>query len=314
MYDIATMAFDEAPSTIAEIKEIERKRELRKNPWLDDSASSNAKAHVPRVFARALRSLMRNGELTAPRARKLIEMYRRAPTLEEEDESANGSATARSVASLVGEAVKLAEEDEPEEDHPGDPTHDGQRDTHGRVTREVMRREEALIDTERMHRCRELHDLASRRRYLEDEVALKHADQSLPLRIVVREHVRNDKQVKADTWNKVILDEQARMDALISEPRTLIWARHIEWSPKLTKVVTKERQIVDEETGGKKDPSTGSIMTESYEEEVLLTLSEALEIEAKELTDRIVSVTKEVTYEVEVEVEISDRRRRGRGR
>ena len=103
-----------------------------------------------------------------------------------------------------------------------------------------MRREEALIDTERMHRCRELHDLASRRRYLEDEVALEARRSELATEDrSSRARVRNDKQVKADTWNKVILDEQARMDALISEPRTLI-GKAYRMEPETAKVVTKE--------------------------------------------------------------------------
>ena len=87
--------------------------------------------------------------------------------------------------------------------------------------------------------------LRRRRATLEGRSALELATEDRSSRARAREMML----VKADTEQAAGLDEQARMDAHIGALERWIWARHIEWDSKLTKVVTKERQIVDEETG-----------------------------------------------------------------
>ena len=132
--DIASIACDSAPSTIV-FNEERTKRKIKadkiRNPWKSEKSRVPG---VPKVFSRALRSMLRNGTITNP-ARQIALLYSKAPTLEEEDEAAaDGNITERSIHSLVGEAIKLAEEDEPDEDF-GDETEQGQADTRGRTER-----------------------------------------------------------------------------------------------------------------------------------------------------------------------------------
>ena len=122
--ECANTAVETAPSVVRienERGRVRREEEmLRKEPWL--SLKTQTKQSLPKVLGRAIRSMLRNNTITKPRAHKLVEMYRRAPTLEEEDEAEETAMTLnedgvmvpqtltdRSVESMVGEAIALGE-------------------------------------------------------------------------------------------------------------------------------------------------------------------------------------------------------------
>jgi hypothetical protein len=175
--EIGDLACDVAPSTIAFNKEREKARQLKldkiRNPW--KSEKSRALVGVPKIFSRALRSMLRNGTITKPRARQLALLYSKAPTLEEEDEAAgDGNVTERSIYSLVGEAIKLAEEDEPDADFLGDETEQGQADTRGRnESIRLLRQESELVEAIDMMHEQERHILLKRRFMLDNHIAIE---------------------------------------------------------------------------------------------------------------------------------------------
>ena len=307
-----------APSTLS--VELERYRirdeeeKLRKEPWL--SLKTKAKLQIPRVLARAIRSMLRNGNLTKPRAHKLIELYRRAPTLEEEDEAAadrenlaaatkNGSQgfiSERSVTSMVGEAISLAEADEPFADLELEETLAGQKDTEGRLASKLaFRRHESMMQRETMTREREFNILWQRSKYLhiqlvsqQERVGLAQMhEESMKLERDLRQKARDD-------WARVITAEDDRIAADTSAHRTLVVPKDLEWRPPTTEEITRERPKIDPDTGSPfVDPKTGEPTGEMeiYTEIIDITEARSLEIQANLVKETITKLTKTVLIE-----------------
>ena len=215
--DIVDTACDTAPSTIVFNKEREKVRQLKldkiRNPW--KSEKSRVLVGVPKVFSRALRSMLRNGTITKPRARQLALLYSKAPTLEEEDEAAaDGNVTERSIHSLVGEAIKLAEEDEPDEDFYGDETEQGQADTRGRTESiRLLRQESELAEAIDMMHEHERHVLLKRKFKLEKEiVTVDNQVEMVDADILHRTAIKNEKEKECRDFMDVIRSEQKIMD------------------------------------------------------------------------------------------------------
>ena len=152
---------------------------------------------VPKVFSRALRSMLRNGTITKPRARQIALLYSKAPTLEEEDEAAaDGNITERSIHSLVGEAIKLAEEDEPDEDFYGDETEQGQADTRGRnESIRLLRQESELAEAIDMMHEQERHILLKRKFKLEKDIVTEdNRIEMVNADVLSRTAIKNEKE------------------------------------------------------------------------------------------------------------------------
>ena len=308
--DCIYAAIDQAPSVIRienERGRVRREEEmLRKEPWL--SLKTQTKQSIPKVLGRAIRSMLRNGSLTKPRAHKLIEMYRRAPTLEEEDDiepvmvkNSDGtvveatSLTERSVESMVGEAITLAETDEPFNDLELEETVQGQKDTHGRLTSKfALRRHEAMLQREMLSRDREYTSLSKRQSYYHREIRKENErKETIEAHLESRKYVRDEKQAVADAWMRKVQQEQLNMDANASLRRTWCVAKVIEWIPPLKEIIQKERLILgdDGQPETEEDGVTPTGRKEMYEEEIIIDEARSLEIQCEKIQHKIAAVT-----------------------
>ena len=341
-----------APSVVRLERErgrVRREEEmLRKTPWL--SLKTKTKQSIPKVLARAIRSMLRNGLLTKPRAFKLVEMYRRAPTLEEEEDTpvsrlgvsggatsggasgvASGGAisgvatsvvatsgvatsgaasgvppppldqgglTTRSVNSMVGQAITLAETDEPFADLELEETSKGQRDTQGRLTSKLsLRRHEAMLQREHMHREREFTVLSARQRYIQHQATKEEQKVMMVVaHLESQTYVRDDKQKVCDDWSLVIDKEEMAMDADVALKRTWCVPMALAWTPPLTDTVTKERLVLGSDGLPEKgeDGATPTGNTETYTEEVTISEAQSLVIQAQLVKDKILAVKQPV--------------------
>ena len=313
-----------APSTIR--IELERHRlrdeeeKLRKQPWL--SLKTKSKLQLPRVLARAIRSMLRNGTLTKPRAHKLVELYRRAPTLEEEDEAAaeeesivaassahkdvgghsHGGISERSISSMVGEAITLAEADEPFADLELEETAAGKKDTEGRLaSRLAFRRHESMLQRETMVREREYTFVWQRSRYLKMRVAAEREREGMALvHVESMQFDRDCRQKVRDDWERVVVAEDDRIAATARVHRTLVIPKEMDWTPPTTEEITKERVRKDPTTGQPLvDPKTGEPTgeMETYTEIVNISEKRSLEIQADVVKGTIAKVTRTVPIE-----------------
>jgi hypothetical protein len=314
----ANKAVETAPSVVRlenERGRVRREEEmLRKTPWL--SLKTKTKQMIPRVLARAIRSMLRNGSLTKSRAHKLVELYRRAPTLEEEDDDIDPknveNLTTRSVTSMVGEAITLAETDEPFADLELEETEQGITDTHGRIASKLsLRRHEAMLQREKMHREREFTLLSSRQQYVFNHLHKeKNRVNMVESHLETRTYIRDQAQKIADDWELVITGEEMRMNADVTLKRTWCVPKELNWSPPLKQVITKERLILGEDGTPEKGPDgvTPTGRKESYEEEIDIDEKQSLLIESKKIEDKINNVKNPVmiTNEEGEEVQAMD--------
>ena len=321
-----------APSTIKFREEQRKARELKldklRNPW--KSENSRVMAHVPKVFSRALRSMLRNGTITKPRARQLALLYSKAPTLAEEDEAALSAdhISARSVHSLVGETIKLAEEDEPEEDFVGEETPEGQADTRGRnESIRLLRREAELTEAIDMMHEQERHILIRRRNGLAAQ--LKRQDEHLATAkedINSRTLVLAEKTQVAKLFEDEMLDLQSKSESRKEELDPESKRKRMAWLPSCTSVVplpldyepdlvehkvrilTRKVKVMEMQSKVDAAGNTTQVEVEverdeEYEEEYTetLTIPAAMKREEERLIARIASFTetkkKSVSYE-----------------
>jgi hypothetical protein len=333
---IIDKACAEAPSTIQFLADQQKARELKldriRNPWKGEK--SRVMANVPKVFARALRSMLRNGTITKPRARQLANLYSKAPTLSEEDEAMvnDGRITERSVKSLVGETIKLAEEDEPEKDFEGDETVEGQADTRGRnESIRLLRREAELIEGVTMMHEQERRLLVRRRKQIEAVLAREQERTNLTKAdIDSRSLVQGSKSALAKKMEADIMSIQQNADAREEEWLPGSTVRRMPWVPSCTSVVplpldfkpdlivhktrTKTRivkyKITESRTNSEGEEETVEVekeKEEQYEEAYTeeLSVPEAIEREATRVVEIIASYTQTKTRVVEYQ-EVND--------
>ena len=293
LLECADAAVDTAPSVVRVERERGRARReeelLRTTPWM--SVKTRTKQSIPRVLARAIRSMLRNGTLTKPRAHKLVSMYRRAPTLEEVDEEeveAEGvtkNLTNRSVESMVGEAVRLAEEDEPFVDLELEETVIGSLDTHGRMmSRMALRRHESVYQRECLHRDREFTLLSQRSARIRRELAMEEERRFMVLSDMEQNKYKRDMERSvAEEWLRSMEAEGMRMEADVRLRKTWCAPKSKGWSPPTTEIVVKEKLVVgsDGQPEKEEDGVTLTGRKESYEEVVEIGEKRSLEIQVE---------------------------------
>ena len=181
-------------------------------------------------------------------------------------------------------------------------TTEGQRDTHGRInSRLALRRHEATLQRELLHREREFTGLTQRQShcYRENERE-KERTMTTVAHLETQTHIRDVKQMKANDWFRVMTAEQMKMDANVSLTRTWCVPKRLDWTPPLKETVTKERLVMSPDGTTpemNEDGVTPTGRKETYEEEIDIDEKRSLEIQCNVISQKIASFTTPVMIE-----------------